>query len=237
MVWLVIALLVAVSLLPLLLLLRPGRGAPRGAQASALALHRTQLAELDRDLAEHRIMPAEHATARLEVQRRLLAVAERPDAATRTGSRAPVIAVALLVPAAALALYLVGGRPGMPSLPPGATAIRQQRATEEAALVAQLRDRLRPLDPATDGARQGYILLGNIEEARGNDAEAAAAWERALASRFDAGLAVRTVDAMTRVEGSLSVPGAALLRRALAAAPADAPWRAPAEQRLRESGL
>jgi len=50
-------------------------------------------------------------------------------------------------------------------------------------------------------------------------------------------LAVRAVDAMVRAEGSLSVRSAALLRRALAAAPADVPWRGAAEQRLRDSGL
>jgi cytochrome c-type biogenesis protein CcmH len=236
MVWLVITLLAALALAPLLLVLRRGATA-RGAQASALALHRAQLVELDRDLAEGRIMPAEHATARLEVQRRLLAVAERPDAAGQTGARWPILAVAVLVPAAALGLYLIGGQPGMPSLPPGSGAVRQQRAMEEAALIGRLRERLLTLDPASDQALQGYLLLGNVEEARGNDAAAAAAWERALAGRFDTVLAVRAVDAMVRAEGSLSVRSAALLRRALAAAPADVPWRGAAEQRLRDSGL
>ena len=42
-----------------------------------MALHRAQLAELDRDLAEGRIAAAEHANAVLEVQRRLLTAARR----------------------------------------------------------------------------------------------------------------------------------------------------------------
>ncbi len=120
-----------------------------------MSLHRTQLTELDRDLAEDRILPAEHATAVLEVQRRLLAAADRPDAAPRAGSRIPVAAAALLVPVAALALYLHGGQPFLPSLPPGVVALRQQRATQEAALIARLRDRLGTLDPRTDQARAG----------------------------------------------------------------------------------
>ena len=236
MVWFAIALLAAAALSPLLAGLLRGASA-RGAQAMAMSLHRAQFVELDRDLAEGRILPAEHATAVLEVQRRLLAAAERPDAAAWAGSRVPIVATLMLAPVAALGLYLVSGQPFMPSLPPGAGAVRQQRVMEEAALIARLRDRLRTLDPATDQARQGYVLLGNVEEARGDDASAAAAFRTALTGRFDPVLAIRAAEAATRAEGTLSVGSAALLRRALAAAPPGAPWRGAVEERLKEAGL
>ena len=236
MVWIAIALLTAAALLPLLVVLRRATQA-RGPRAMAVSLHQAQLAELDRDLVEARILPPEHATAVLEIQRRLLAAAERPDITPNTGSRAPILLTMALVPMIALALYLVGGQPTMPSLPPGSSAIRQQRANEETRIVAILRDKLQTLDPASDQAQQGLILLGNVEQARGNDAAAAQAWRTALAARFNPTLALRTADAATRAEGGLSTTSAALLRQALAAAPPDAPWRTAVENRLKESGL
>ena len=90
------------------------------------------------------------------------------------------------------------------------------------------------MDPTTDRARQGYVLLGNVEEARGNDTAAAAAWRTALQGRFDPALAARAAEATVRAEGGVSPGSAALFRRALAAAPPDAPWRSAVEQRLAE---
>ena len=234
MIWFAIGLLAVAALAPLMAVLERNNSA-RGAQALAMSLHRTQLAELDRDLAEGRILPAEHQTAVLEVQRRLLAAAERPERAVRTGSRAPLIAALLLVPVAAVGLYMVGGSPDMPSVLAGSRDARQNRFVEEAALIAQLRERLVTLDPKTDQARQGYVLLGNVEASRGNAAAAAQAWRVALADKFDPVLAVRTAEASIRAEGTLSSQSEGLLRRALAAAAADAPWRPAVEDMLKQA--
>ena len=104
-------LLAAVCLAPLVWLFwRPGRA--RGRRESALDLHRAQLADLDRDLAEGRLAPAEHASAQLEVQRRLLRAAEGSDPETAGGGRVALIATLGFAPAVALALYLIGGSPG-----------------------------------------------------------------------------------------------------------------------------
>ena len=233
MIWIAIVLLALAALAPLAVAL-DRRAAARGSRDPAVDLHRAQLVELDRDLAENRILPSEHATAKLEVQRRLLAAADMPEAGPRLGSRAPVLAVAVLVPIAALGLYLVGGSPSMQSVRPGSGEAQAQRAMEEEALIGQLRQRVDAMDPNTDQARQGLVLLGNVEESRGNAAAAATAWRRVLATRFDATLAVRTVDAATRAESGLSPASEALLRRALAAAPPDAPWREAVETRLKQ---
>ena len=232
MIWLLVVVLAAAALLPLAWVIR--RDSPvLGERDPARALHRAQLAELDRDLAEGRILPAEHATAKLEVQRRLLAVQE--DAPAQPGSRAPLVIAMVAMPIAALALYAWNGQPGMPTVNPSSPEMAAlKRQAEEASLIEQLRDRLSTLDPHTDQARQGYVLLGTVEEARGNDAAAAAAWTTALMTKFDASLAARTAEAATRAEGHLTEQSATLFRRALAAAPADAPWRALAEQRLAE---
>lgn len=231
MIWLAILALAAASLAPLALVLRR-RTAVRGGRDPAIALHRDQLTELDRDLTEGRILPAEHVTAKLEVQRRLLHVAGAAEETARPGSRTPVLAVLALAPVLALGLYVVGGSPNLP----GASS-REARSAEEEALVGQLRERLAAMDPRSEQARQGFLLLGNVEESRGNDAAAAAALRAALQVRFDPVLAARAADAATRAEGGVSDTTASLYRRALAAAPPDAPWRQMVEQRLAERRL
>lgn len=233
MIWLWAALLAAAVLAPLALTLR-GRSTARGARDMAIALHREQLAELDRDLAENRILPAEHANAVLEVQRRLLATAAGEEAPARTpgrtGGRLPVVAALGIVPALALAIYLLGGRPGMPSVTGTDRAVG---AAEEALLIGQLREQLAAMDPGSDRTREGYVLLGNAEAARGHDMDAAAAWRRALAIRFDPTLAVQAGAAELRAKGTVDGGIADLFRQALAAAP-DAPWRAAVEERLKD---
>ena len=234
MIFVLIALVALAVLAPVLLGLR-GRVESRGARDLAVDLHRTQLRELDRDLAEGRILPAEHETAKLEVQRRLLAAAAAEEAAPRMGARWPVIATVVIVPLAAAGLYAVSGsKPMMPSSSGGG---EQSRAAEEATLIDGLRAQLSLMDPNTDKARQGFALLGSVEEQRGNDAAAAQAFRMALQGKFDPTIAARAAEATVRAEGGVSESTAALFRRALAAAPQDAPWRAYVEQRLQEPRL
>ncbi|HTR16755.1 MAG TPA: c-type cytochrome biogenesis protein CcmI [Acetobacteraceae bacterium] len=236
MIWLGIALLAAVALAPLAWTLLRG-GAARGRREAALALHRAQLAELDRDLTEGRIAAPEHALARLEVQRRLLAEAGQEEAQPSRAARAPILIVLALVPLAALGLYLIGGQPGLPAQPLAAriAAARQEEARDNA-LIERLRQSLAQLDPHSERAREGYLLLGQVEASRGHMAEAAAAWGQALEARFDPTLAVETAEATSEAAGRVTGPAADLFRRALAEAPADAPWRKMAEKRLTQAG-
>jgi cytochrome c-type biogenesis protein CcmH len=230
MIWLVLALLALAVLAPLLFVLY-GRAQPRGTRDLAVELHRTQLLELDRDLAEARILPAEHQTAVLEVQRRLLAAAAADESAARQGARWPVLVACVLIPLAAFGLYWVSG--SQPDMPSDSATAQQARAAQESALIAELRDRLSRMDPTTDRARQGYVLLGSVEEARGNAAAAAEAFRMSLRSGFDPTVAARAAEAAVRAEGGVSETSAALFRRALAAAP-DAPWRDAVQARLQE---
>lgn len=230
--WLAIAALAVVALAPLGLALRRGVTA-QGRREAAVALHRSQLAELDRNLADARIGPAEHAAAALEVQRRLLAAADSAEPVPGASSRSAIWAVLALVPVAALLLYVVGGSPDLPALPlKQRLAAMRQRVREEEALVAQLRQVLVKLDPHSDKAREGYILLGNAQARLGNIQGAASAWQSALAVKFDPTLAAEAAEALTEANGHVTDDAAALFRRALAAAPRDAPWRAMAERRL-----
>jgi cytochrome c-type biogenesis protein CcmH len=232
MIWIAIVLLAVAVLAPLAVALDRNATA-RGARELALDLHRAQLKELDRDLAEGRILPAEHATAKLEVQRRLLAVADTAEGGPLVGPRWPVLATCVVVPLAALGLYMVGGQPNMRSVTPGSEAAQAQRAMEEEALIDQLRERLATMDPASEQGNRGYVLLGNVEASRGNDAAAVKAWRTALDAKFDPEVAVRIAQASERIEGGLSMSSESLLRRALAAAPPDAPWRGMVEERLK----
>ena len=61
------------------------------------------------------------------------------------------------------------------------------------------------------------------------------AWRTALATRFDPTLAAEAAEAITETEGRVTDEAAALFRRALVEAPADAPWRAMAQKRLAEA--
>jgi cytochrome c-type biogenesis protein CcmH len=234
MIWLAIVMLAAVALAPLALSLR--RAAMlRGRQEAAVELHCAQLVELDRDLSEGRIASVEHANAVLEVQRRLLAAAAGADAASRATSRGPVLLALLLVPVGAVSLYLLGGSPGLPSVPlADRIAAERARDAQAASLIAQLRIRLGELDAHTEQARQGYILLGNAEATRGRLQEAADAWRTALATRFDPTIAAEAAEALTEVRGHVTEEAAMLFRQALAGSPADAPWRPMAEKRLSE---
>ena len=241
MIFVAIALFAAIALAPLALSLRWAARA-RSRRDSALAVHRAQLAELERDAAEGSIRPAEHASAVLEVQRRLLADAAAPDElaiagpGTRLG-RARVVTAMVLIPLGALGLYLVNGHPELPAEPLAARIARaRHEATRSEKLIAELRAKVKTLDPKSDVARQGYMLLGNAEESLGHFNRASAAWRAALAVRFDAQLAAAAAELQTRADGKVSRASAALFRQALAAGPANAPWRSLVLQRLRTVG-
>ena len=235
MIWLAAAVLALCALAPAGLALRR-RIRVQGRQSATLALYRAQIGELARDLEERRISPADHATALLEVQRRLLAASEAADAPQAPSDGRALVAGLALVPMAALGLYLVGGRPDLPAQPlAGRMKGADKAMADENAMVEQLRAVLASVDPRSDRARQGELLLGNLEAARGNLAGAADQWRKALALRFDPFLAARVADATSQAEGRVSEASAALFRRALAAAPPDAAWRGAVEQKLAQA--
>jgi cytochrome c-type biogenesis protein CcmH len=113
-----LALLAFVALLPILApLLRGSRPTPTRASFDQ-AVYRDQLHELDRDIARGLITPVEAKTARLEVQRRLLAADQRPVAPPRL-SRSPILAaiVFVVIGAGSVGSYMLLGAPGLPDQP------------------------------------------------------------------------------------------------------------------------
>jgi cytochrome c-type biogenesis protein CcmH len=209
----------------------------RGRRDAALALHRAQLTELDRDLADRRILASEHDAAKLEVQRRLLSDATLTEPQGERSGWRSLVALGVGVPAAALGLYLLGGHPGLPAMPLAGRILaeRAQEARDDKA-ITDLRARLAQLDPHAERTRQGYVILGQAEMGRGNAAAAADAWGHALTIRFDAELAAETAEAMADAAGRMTPQAAAMFRQALAAAPADAPWKPMVEKLLASGG-
>ncbi len=229
------ALLCAVLLVPVAVVLK--RAAPlSGRRAPALALHRLQRAALDRDAASGLLDEAGHRDAALEIDRRLLAEAARPEQPTGTDRplrRFTPVLLLLPIPVLALALYAIDGHPGLPAQPlANRIAAGNSRAQQDARLVAELRDTLARQDPNRPEIRQGYLLLAQTEAARGDWAEAAAAWRTVLAGRFDPVIAVEAAEAQCRADNAVSAASAALFRRALAEGSRDASWRSLAEQRI-----
>lgn len=223
--------LALLALVPLIVALWRVRS-PRGRQAAGLALHRAQLEELDRELEAGRLGAAEHAGAKLEVQRRLLAVAETHDDTVKATSKGPLILACILVPLAAEGLYLVGGHPELPSGIQERNTTSEKDAADAEKLINTLRTRLGELDPTTEIASQGYVLLGNAEAGRGHIGEAAAAWKMALQGGFNPALAAQAADAQLKADGVMKPETRALFERALAEAPPDAQWKGIVKQKL-----
>ncbi|MGY6768614.1 c-type cytochrome biogenesis protein CcmI [Komagataeibacter xylinus] len=237
MIWIGICLLGVIALVPALLSFRRTT-LLRDERESALVLHQAQLAELERDLAEGMIAPTEHDSARLEIQRRVLGADMLPAFIARKGASTGAIAAALVgLPVAAIALYMTVGHPGLPAQPlaPRLVALQKEDHRNDA-LIDRLRDQLRQIPPGDPSLFQGYVLLGQAEAGRDHYAAAAQAWRSAIEQRFDPEVAARAAEAqMMADDGHISPETADLYRRALDAAPPDAPWRMTVQQRIAQS--
>jgi cytochrome c-type biogenesis protein CcmH len=152
-----------------------------GSGGSDIAVYRDQLEEITRDRSAGLIGEAEAEAARVEVSRRLLAAA---DAAEMEPSlvdpplwrrRAAAIVALVVLPAGAIALYLLLGSPQMP----GAPLAARQAATENRSIesmIAQVEDHAarNPNDGrAWEVLAPVYMRLGRFEDS-------IAAWRNAI---------------------------------------------------------
>ncbi len=182
--YLFLMLVVALALtLPLLLVFRRGQKLPERREA-ALTLHRAQLAELDRDLADGRIGKEEHAGAKLEVERRLLAADALPAQPTNGNANLLLIMTIIALPVGGFALYLPGATP-VSSEPHAAWAAQQaaqQQQIEQ--LIILLRAHLANATPGSDDASEGeaYLAEALSEQAGEITPEALALFKQSLAS-------------------------------------------------------
>lgn len=245
-----LALLTTATVTALLVPLVKPRLAERGRLASDTAVYRDQLAEVERERGRT-LEAAEADAARTEIERRLLAAADKDasDAAAdgdRTAwHRFLTPALCLAVPLFALGLYLDIGTPGLPSAPfvarahppAGAPAVDEKKAVAQA--IASLRARLaqQPDDPEALSAL-GEALTQQADGVVTPDAQAAL--RHALATHPDD---PRAMFYLGLAESQAGDSKAALARwQALEQkSPANAPWRpvlrAEMERVARAAGL
>jgi cytochrome c-type biogenesis protein CcmH len=209
------------------------RAAATPVEPPAVAVHRRQLAELDELATRGLIAGDDLAAARAEAARRLLNAAETAPPVERPGSpavRRVLAAVSVAVGLAALGLYLLVGRAGLPDQPYQARLTGwlaeakspQGRLTlPEAVAVLRSMVARRPEDPT------GWYRLGQLQMQAGEAGEASRAFARA------ARLSPKTPDfeiaygmaVMAYSEGKVTADALAAFRRALALDPASGPAR------------
>lgn len=163
-------------------LFKPAR-APATREAFDRAVYRDQLKELEREVARGAVAENEAATARLELQRRLLA-ADTDDKATTGGARRPLLAAAI-----ALAIVLIAGglywRLGSPGLPDDPYADRQAERDQMAQQQAQLNQIRGMVAKLADEMKQhpddleGWLRLGRSYAVLNQPDDAAAAFAQA----------------------------------------------------------
>jgi cytochrome c-type biogenesis protein CcmH len=97
-------------------------------------VYRDQLRELERDVGRGVLTETEAASARLEIQRRLLAADSTPADAVGRGGRSVVLAsvLALFAAGGAVAVYVVLGAPGIPDTPFSSQAMAGEAVADQA---------------------------------------------------------------------------------------------------------
>jgi cytochrome c-type biogenesis protein CcmH len=119
--WAIFAVLTAVVLYALLRPLAGGSGGEGSRAAFNATVYRDQLGEVQSDRERGLIGEGDAEAARIEIARRLLAADEEVPADLRSPIHSPLralaVALAVLLPLAALSLYLVYGSPRLPDQP------------------------------------------------------------------------------------------------------------------------
>jgi cytochrome c-type biogenesis protein CcmH len=197
------------------------------------AVYRDQLQELERDVARGVIEPSEAASARLELQRRLLATDTALAPAARGAPGTPQVALAaclaIVIVVVAGIFYWRMGAPDLPDLPYAVRgAEREQAAAAQAqmvqirAMVAKLAEDMKSHPDDLDGwlrLGRSYAVLGQA------DAAAAAFAEAERLQPNDP--AILLAEAQALMEGRplsepISDPAVALLKRVVALDPGNA---------------
>lgn len=185
--WVIVALL----LLGALLLLLPPLWAPRAVASGQsgganLAVYRDQLKEAERDLASDAISPERFEQLKAEIERRVLEdtqAAAVPVSADVRPAKRTVAALALLIPAASVALYLTVGQPdaaapgaAAPQAAAGGDGSRHDVSPDQILrMVTALAERLK----AEPNNAEGWQMLGRTYAALERYPDAVAAFRKA----------------------------------------------------------
>jgi len=222
----------ALTAATLALLLRPligGVGKTRPRADYDAEVYRDQLAELDRDISRGLVEPEQAKAARAEIARRLLAADAASTSETAETSaakqgaapgrtKAAAIALAILLPAGAGALYYALGSPDLPGQP----FAERDRGGPDKATVARLEAAAKAIEARLKKTPKDTALLGRLGRINfvlGRYTNAAAIYARALtiepgSAAFAASQGEALVFANRRVVGKAAK---ALFERALKA--------------------
>ncbi|MCH7554702.1 MAG: c-type cytochrome biogenesis protein CcmI, partial [Proteobacteria bacterium] len=178
----ILGLMTVAAMALLVLPLLRGHGAIASRADYDIEIYRDQLDELKRDVERGVIDADEQASARTEIQRRILATesGSQEKRVTDTGGNGIIAAFAImmLLPLAAGSLYLGLGSPGVVERPfaERPAAVPQMNANPDVeAMVTGLAARLE--DESDD--LEGWLMLGRSYSVLGRYGEAVAAMERA----------------------------------------------------------
>ncbi len=182
--WIAVAFLALGLGLLLLLALRPGR--IQGDRASYdVRVYRDQLDEVARDRDRGLIGEEQAAAATAEIQRRILALADSRQTELSEATppqRAIVLATALMVPLAAIALYLHLGSPATPDRPfaARAPAPAAAQAVEHSQELLDMVERLAARLKTSPVDAEGWLLLARSYVTMDRYTEAADAYRIAI---------------------------------------------------------
>lgn len=182
------ALTIATAVVVCLPFLSSSRDLPERGQFDR-AVYRDQLREVDRDIARGVLNPEEAGAARLEIQRRLLAVDGQKPARMTTPGREPRMAAASMafVILCAGGLYWRLGSPALSQTPPpghppmpaanGAPAADAASPHQDMKSAAERLEKKLLADP---GNAQGWVLFARTESMLNEWTKAADAYQRAI---------------------------------------------------------
>ena len=177
--WVLLAVLTAAAILWVVRPLIQGRIAGTSETAANIEFYKSQLLELDKEVETGAVDPREADDMRREISRRLLAVADRKDAAVQGGGRIALWSARLIilaVPLLALSIYLALGRPGLPDQPLTARLNVPLEQMPVGAMIVKIEEHLR--DNPEDA--EGWHILAPLYQRLGRFADATDAYRRLL---------------------------------------------------------
>ncbi len=186
-----------------------------------LQIYRDQLTEIDREAEDGLMAPAELDQARLEIQRRMLALDIGVATATPSSGKRWQLAIplALVVLAGSAALYLQLGQPDVPDEPFASREQEQRDENEFATALAQLKAHLE----ATPDDAAAWALYARSLRQLGQTDDAVSAYEQALkTSGNDPELASELGETLIgQANGTVTPRAIALFEQAASANPKD----------------
>jgi cytochrome c-type biogenesis protein CcmH len=207
--WIVMAVLTVVASLSIVVPVYRGQRSDRSYGQAELSIYRDQLDEVERDLARGLIADNEADAARIEISRRLLRANDLAEGDTprkgRSASQLVGVVAVVVVPLAALGLYLIVGNPELPDQPIAARLELPTQAQDISVLLSRVEAHL----AANPDDARGWELLGPVYVRLGRYNDAAAAFSNTI--RLLGPSPERESDmgeAITRASGNVVTPEA-----------------------------